>query len=285
MQREFGVYHFSSTSIHLLDPILTGDDRATQSWRGRHEQESAEKLVEGGIVRDWDDPRLYTLIAIRRRGIPPGALLSFVNELGVTTNRTVIQIARFEQNVRRYLENTVPRLMFVLDPVPVTISDIEEPLVVKAPYLPKDPTLGSHTVRLTKTVYINRSDFREQDSKGVFRLEPGEPSVSFRHHIPSRLSHLLRMRAVPSREIQAIFDKESKPKTYIQWVPEDSIKVEARIHHPLFKSEYPTAVEGGFMNGLNSSSETVYPDALIEECIGEVPPQGSLALYSSRNRR
>jgi glutaminyl-tRNA synthetase len=67
------------------------------------------KLVEGGIVRGWDDPRLYTLIAIKRRGIPPGALLAFINELGVTTARTIIPIARFEQTVRKYLESTVPR--------------------------------------------------------------------------------------------------------------------------------------------------------------------------------
>ncbi|KAF3766939.1 Glutamyl/glutaminyl-tRNA synthetase, partial [Cryphonectria parasitica EP155] len=80
------------------------------------------KLVGDKIVRGWDDPRLYTLMAIKRRGVPPGAILEFVNELGVTTNATVIQIVRFEQSVRKYLERTVPRLMVVLDPVPVIIE-------------------------------------------------------------------------------------------------------------------------------------------------------------------
>ena len=83
-------------------------------------------LVDNKVVRGWDDPRLYTLIALRRRGVPPGAILSFVNELGVTTAKTVIQAARFEQSVRRYLERSVPRLMLVLDPVPVTIEDLDE---------------------------------------------------------------------------------------------------------------------------------------------------------------
>ena len=92
-----------------------------------------KKLVEGGIVRGWDDPRLYTLIAIKRRGIPPGALLAFINELGVTTAKTIIQIARFEQTVRRYLENTVPRLMLVLDPVPIVIEDLEETQELEVP--------------------------------------------------------------------------------------------------------------------------------------------------------
>lgn len=82
-------------------------------------------LVENKLVAGWDDPRLYTLIAIKRRGIPPGAVLSFINELGVTTARTIIPVARFEQTVRRYLEYTVPRVMLVLDPVPVTIEGLE----------------------------------------------------------------------------------------------------------------------------------------------------------------
>jgi glutaminyl-tRNA synthetase len=76
-------------------------------------------LIETKTVRGWDDPRLYTLKGIRRSGILPGALLAFVSELGVTTANTSIEIKRFEQSVRRYLERTVPRLMLVLDPIPV----------------------------------------------------------------------------------------------------------------------------------------------------------------------
>src|ERR1700759_4494181 len=85
-----------------------------------------KQLVDLKIVRGWDDPRLFTLIAIRRRGVPPGAILEFVNELGVTTAPTNIQLARLDQTVRRYLERTVPRLMLVLDPIPVVIEDAEE---------------------------------------------------------------------------------------------------------------------------------------------------------------
>lgn len=75
------------------------------------------KLIENGCVRGWDDPRLYTLIALRRRGVPPGAILAFVNELGVTKAKTTIDIKRYEQVVRKYLETTVPRLMLLLDPL------------------------------------------------------------------------------------------------------------------------------------------------------------------------
>ena len=99
----------------------------------------------------WDDPRLYTLIALRRRGVPPGAILSFVNELGVTKATTNIEIKRFEQSVRRYLETTVPRLMLVLEPIPVIIDNLPDDYLemIEMPFS-KDPAYGvcrSHTSR------------------------------------------------------------------------------------------------------------------------------------------
>ena len=107
------------------------------------------KLIEDGYVYDWDDPRLYTLIALRRRGVPPGALLTFVNELGVTKAPSVIGIKRFEQVVRRYLETTVPRLMLVLDPIRVDIINLPDNYLemVDLPFS-KDPAYGVRTPRL-----------------------------------------------------------------------------------------------------------------------------------------
>ena len=180
-------------------------------------------------------------------------------------------MARFEQSIRRYLENTVPRLMLVLDPVPVTILDLEETIHLNVPYLPKDPTLGAHTVRLTKTIYIDRSDFREEDSKDFFRLAPGKTVGLLQAPYPIKAVSFTKDESSGAiTGIQAVFDKGSKPKAYIQWVPEASIEVEARIYGPLFKSEDPTAVEGGFMNDLNPNSETIYPNALVEEGMKEV---------------
>lgn len=134
------------------------------------------KLVEGKIVRGWDDPRLHTLIGIKRRGVPPGAILEFVNELGVTTTNAVIEIRRFEQTVRKFLERTVPRLMLVLDPIPVVIEDAEDldGKAVTVPFSPKDPKMGTHEVTFSKTVYIDRSDFREEADPSFFRLAPGQ---------------------------------------------------------------------------------------------------------------
>lgn len=230
------------------------------------------KLVEDKHVRDWDDPRLYTLIGIRRRGVPPGAILEFVNELGVTTNVTTIPIHRFEQSIRKYLEKTVPRLMMVLDPVPLVIEDAED-IEIDVPFSPKDPKMGSHKLRFTKTVYIDRADFREVDSKDYFRLAPGK-SVGLLHApFPVKATSFTKDEATGKvTEIRGVYDKETKKaKTYIQWVgTAGSRKVEARIHNALFKSEKPDDAEGGFLKDLNPDSEVIYPEAMLESGFDEV---------------
>lgn len=234
-----------------------------------------KKLVDGGYVRAWDDPRLYTVIALRRRGVPPEAILSFVNELGVTTSNSVINILRFEQSIRTYLEPRVPRLMLVLDPIPVVIEDFDtlspEQLDLDIPFSPKDPAMGSHKVRFAKTVYIDRSDFREEDAKGYFRLAPGKSVGLWKSPYPIKATTFTKDADGKVTEVRAVFDKDGgKPKTYIHWVPEGSRKVEVRIHDPLFKSDEPASAEGGFLADINPNSETIYPDALIESGFDEV---------------
>lgn len=233
------------------------------------------QLVQGKFVRGWDDPRLYTLMAIKRRGVPPGAILEFVNELGVTTNATVIQITRFEQSIRKYLERTVPRLMLVLDPVPVVIEDIgdEEGKELTLPFSPKNPKMGSHIVKLTKTVYIDRSDFREVDDPSYFRLAPGKTVGLLQLPYPIKATSFTKDDTTGKvTEVRAVFDRDGKkPKTYIQWVGTDgSRRCEVRVHNQLFKSDNPGAVEGGHLNDINPESEVIYPDAIIESGIDEV---------------
>ncbi|KAI1162233.1 glutaminyl-tRNA synthetase [Nemania serpens] len=250
MQREFG-------RLNLKGTIMSKRD--------------IRSLIENNVVRGWDDPRLYTLKAIRRRGIPPGALLSFVNELGVTTANSFVEMARFEQSVRQYLEKTVPRIMLVLDPVPVVIEDAEEQ-DLDVPFSPKDPKMGTRRLRLTKRVYIDRSDFRQVDSKDYFRLAPGKTVGLLQMPYPIKaVSFTADPASGEVTEIQAVFDKTGKkPKAYIQWVPEGSPAAEVRIYSSLFKSEQPSSVPGGFMNDLAPNSEVVWPKAMIEASFQEV---------------
>ena len=241
-------------------------------------------MVDEKRVRGWDDPRLYTLVALRRRGVPPGAILAFVNELGVSTALTNIQLARFDQTVRKHLETTVPRLMLVLNPVHVIIDNLPEDYLeeIELPFDPKDPSRGNHTVPFTRKVFIDRSDFREVDSKDYFRLAPGKAVGLLKVPFPIKATTFTKDETTGLvTEIRAVYEKPEegnafkKPKTYIQWVAESEkhkspIRADCRLFSSLFKSENPDATEGGFMADLNAKSEEVYPNAVIETGLNEV---------------
>ncbi|KAG6007174.1 hypothetical protein E4U21_006277 [Claviceps maximensis] len=235
-------------------------------------------LVQGKFVRGWNDPRLYTLVALRRRGVPPGAILSFVNELGVTTSRTFIQVARFEQSVRKYLEVTVPRLMLVLDPVALVIEDAIDPEMPEChiPFSPKDPGMGGYSQRLTQKIFIDRSDFRETDSKDYFRLAPGKTVGLFQAPYPVKAVSFSKSPTTGLvTEIRAVLDKDGKkPKSFIHWVPQGSMAIEVRVHSNLFKSDNPAQAQGGLENDINPDSETVYGAALISAGFEEVRKTG-----------
>ncbi|KAI1409960.1 glutaminyl-tRNA synthetase [Hypoxylon sp. FL1857] len=235
------------------------------------------KLVQEKIVRGWNDPRLYTLIGIKRRGVPPGAILEFINELGVTTANSIIEIKRFDQAIRKYLERTVPRLMLILDPVPVVIEDADEldGTTITLPFSPKDPKMGSHDVKFTKTVYIDRSDFREEADPSFFRLAPGQTVGLLQVPYPIKAVSFTKDDTTGKvTEIRAVFDKENKkPKAYIQWVATETAgtrKAEVRVYNSLFKSDNPNDAPGGFLTDINPESEVIYPNALIESGFDEV---------------
>lgn len=237
-------------------------------------------LVNGGYVRGYDDPRLYTLVALRRRGVPPGAILSFVNELGVSTALTTIQTVRFEQSVRKYLETNVPRLMLVLDPVPVIIDNLPDDYLeeVESEFKPKDENMGTHLIPFTKTVYIDRSDFREEDSKDFFRMAPGKPVGLLKVKYPIKATSFKKDESTglvteihANYEIPAEGEAFKKPKAYIQWVGKSAkhnspIEAEVRVFNSLFKSANPT----GDIDDINPNSEEIMPNAMVETGLTEI---------------
>jgi glutaminyl-tRNA synthetase len=229
-------------------------------------------LVQGNHVSGWDDPRLFTLIALRRRGIPPGAILSFVSNLGVSMATSNIEISRFEQTVRQYLENAAPRLLMVVRPVRVTIENLPEDYLsmVEKPLHPKVPDLGSSSVPLTRTIYIDADDFRLEDSKDYFRLAPGKTVGLF--GVPHPITYISHKTDPSSGEVTELIcklEKEGptkKPKAFIQWVAEHApsgspVRVdETRIFHRLFKSDRPT----GDVSDLTPNSLQVVKGAMME---------------------
>lgn len=173
MQREYGRVNVTGTilSKRRIAMFVGGTTVEKKNSDG-----TIEKKVIPPTVRGWDDSRLYTIVALRRRGIPAKALLNFVEELGVTDALTDIQVLRFEAATRRHLELTVPRLILVLDPVGLIIEDatVANETEITIPYDSKGMIPGERKVKFTRKVYIDSSDFREEDSAEFFRLAPNK---------------------------------------------------------------------------------------------------------------
>lgn len=231
-------------------------------------------LVNGGHVSGWDDPRLYTLIALRRRGIPPGAILSFVSTLGVSTAPSNTETARFEYAVRQYLENSAPRLLMVMRPLKVTIENLAEDylLLIDKALHPKVPELGTTSIPFTRTIYIERDDFRLEDTADYFRLAPGKTVGLFQGPHPITCTSY-KTDPVTGEVVELICRLEDqgtvpKPKAYIQWVAEHKelgspVRIdETRIFHRLFKSDLVPSDQ--FLTDLNPDSVEVIKTAIVE---------------------
>jgi glutaminyl-tRNA synthetase len=233
------------------------------------------KLVQGGYVRGWDDPRLYTLVAIRRRGIPPGAILSFVGQLGVTPAFTTIDITKFETIIRGYMDNIVPRLMMVLDPILVILENVSDDFhqEITLPYKKGDPSYGEHTVPFTKRFYIEREDFKIDPPKDYNRLSPNGIVGLFNADFPIQATSYTADSTGRVTEICAKLlnsGPKVRAKAYIHWVadsPHHSSPVklkQVRLFKQLFKSEIPDSNPGGYLADLDPHSEECYDNAVIE---------------------
>ncbi|KAH9810298.1 tRNA synthetases class I, catalytic domain-containing protein [Melampsora americana] len=236
------------------------------------------KLVKEGHVEGWDDPRLYTLIALRRRGIPPEAILKFVNSLGVATSVTNIASHRFEQTIRQHLELTTPRLMMVLHPIKVVIENLPEDYleVIERAVHPKVPEMGMIKVPFTREIYIEREDFSLIDSDDFFRLTPTKSVGLFQVPFPIKCkSWKVSSSTGEVEELVCVYENETKitksnkPKAYIHWVADckemkSPVKIEeTRIYKALFNSANPAGLDD-FLTDINPNSLEIVKGSLIE---------------------
>jgi glutaminyl-tRNA synthetase len=262
MQREYGRLNVEGTilSKRKIQLLVRGGEFDVKKPDG-----TTERRVVPPAVRGWDDPRLYTLIALRRRGIPAAALLNFVSELGVTTANTNIQTFKLDASVRKYLERTVPRLMLVLDPIKLVIEDLPEGYKedITVPFDPKDASKGSRIVALGREVFIDKSDFKTEHSPEFFRLTPEQPVGLL--NVPFAIKYV---GTAEDGSIKASKLEGVKPKAYIHWVPAASaLSVTARQYNALFTVEEPNTLDwksGGYADSLNPKSEVVFENVVIE---------------------
>lgn len=231
------------------------------------------RLVTEKRVDGWDDPRLMTLAGLRRRGVTSASINAFVRGVGITrSDGSMIRLDRLEYHVREELNKTAPRTMVVLNPLKVVITNLEADSIMdldakKWPDAQTDDASAFYKVPFSKTVYIERSDFRMKDSKDYYGLAPGK-SVLLRYAFPIKCTEaILSDDKETVIEIRAEYDpsKTTKPKGVLHWVAEsshgvDPLKVEVRMFDKLFLSENPADLDD-WLADLNLQSKVIIPEA------------------------
>lgn len=222
------------------------------------------ELVENKIVRGWDDPRMPTLSGMRRRGFTPTAIKNFCNEIGVAKSNSVVDIAMLEHCVREDLNNTANRIMAVLNPLKVVLTNVDD----TTEYLTADnhPTLGgSRFIPFTREIFIERDDFMEDAPKKFFRLKPGG-EVRLKHAYIIKCEEVIKDSDGNITELHCTIDKTSKSggatanrkiKGTIHWVSAaHAIPAEIRLY------DYLT-IDDEF----NENSLQIIENALIEPSV------------------
>ena len=234
------------------------------------------KLITAGIVRDWDDPRLFTLTALRRRGFPPEAINDFCAKVGVTGNLVILEPPMLESCVRTHLNNNAPRVMGTLDPLEVEITNFphSQPIEITVPNFPSDESRGTRMVTLSSSILIERTDFCDIAEKSFKRFASNQ-SVGLRY-----AGLVLTLEKAEKNEkgnyvkLYAKCDPVGdvpKPKAFIHWVSKGhSVPSEVRIYSRLFKHknpEDPAVVPGGFLTDCNENTLEVKQNARLEDSV------------------
>ncbi|CAF0878790.1 unnamed protein product [Rotaria sordida] len=239
------------------------------------------KLILEGVVKDWDDPRLYTITALRRRGFPPEAIISFCSRIGVTMSQTVLHPDMLDACVREVLNITAPRVMVVMEPLKVTITNFPSKnlMELNVPNFPADESRGSHAVKFDSVIYIEKSDFNEKPTKDYKRLAPNQPCGLRHAGYIITVQDIVRDSNNEPIELKVTCQKVtdegvSKPKGFIHWVSHP-IKCEIRLYDPLFfhsNPDDPKEVPGGFLSDINPNSLTINKNALADDGIKNAKP-------------
>jgi glutaminyl-tRNA synthetase len=243
-----------------------------------------KKLVEDGLVSGWNDPRMPTISGMRRRGYPAAALRVFCDKVGVAKRDNLIEIDLLESCVRDELNKTTARVMAVLDPVKVVITNYPEGKVehMEAINNPEDESKGSRTIPFSRELFIERKDFMEDPPRKFFRLGPGR-DVRLKNGYILHCTDFVKGESGEVSEIHCTYYPDSKSgedtsgikaKGVLHWVSiAHAIKAEVRLYDRLFTDEMPTAHEDqDFMEFFNKDSLNVLPTVYVEPSLKDVTP-------------
>jgi glutaminyl-tRNA synthetase len=243
------------------------------------------KLVQEGLVKGWDDPRMPTLSGMRRRGYTPEAIRNFCASLGVSKTNGVTQLQQLEYYVREDLNKHALRVMAVLNPLRVVIDNYPDDLVeeMDAVNNPEDESAGIRQVPFSKVLYIEQEDFREDPPKQFYRLAPGR-------EVRLRYGYLITCQSVVKDddgnvvELHCTYDPATrggntpdgrKVKSTLHWVSAaHAVEAEVRLYDNLFTKEDSNEVEEGqeFTANLNPNSLEVLTGCKAEPSLGDAAP-------------
>ena len=243
------------------------------------------QLVKEGYVNGWDDPRMPTICGFRRRGYTPEAIRNFCDRIGVAKRDNIIDYSLLEFSLREHLNKIAPRMMAVLNPVKVVITNYPEGKVemLTAVNNPEDESAGSRQVPFCHELYIERDDFMENPPKKYFRLAPGQ-EVRLRYAYFITCQEVIKDEQGNIVEIHCTHDPATrggdspdgrKVKGTIHWVSaQHAIGAEVRLFDRLFKVPAPDDVEEGhsFLENLNPDSLKVLTDCKLEPALADVKP-------------
>lgn len=230
------------------------------------------ELVNTHRVSGWDDPRMPTIAGYKRRGYTPESILRFCDDIGIAKANSTVDVSQLEFCIRDDLNKKVPRVLAVLDPLKVTITNYEGDEELDASYYPHDvPKEGTRKVPFSKEIYIERDDFSENPPKGFYRLTPEQP-VRLRHGYIITCKEVIKDLDGNITELKVEYHPDSKSgsdtsgikvKSAIQWVSaQHAKKIEVREYDRLYSNEAPESVED-----LNPHSLNVIENALIEPAV------------------
>ena len=243
------------------------------------------RLVNEGHVTGWDDPRMPTIAGIRRRGVTPEALRNFADAIGVARKPARTELATFEHYVRDDLNMRVPRVMCVVNPIKLVLTNYPEGQVeqLEAPYYPHDvPLEGSRTIPFSREIWIERDDFMEEPPKKFFRLAPGR-EVRLRYGYLITCTDVVKNEAGEIVELRGTYDPDTrggdapdgrKVSATIHWVAAaQALDVELRLYDRLFTRADPDNVPEGedFTTSLNPESLVTVRGAKLEPSVAADP--------------
>lgn len=241
------------------------------------------QLVNEGVVSGWDDPRMPTIAGLRRRGVTPEALRNFCEMVGVSKANSKVDIAKLEYAIRDDLNLRVPRVLAVLKPLRVVITNYPADQVeeIEAPYYPHDvPLEGTRKLPFSRELYIDAEDFMEDPPKGYFRLAPGR-EVRLRYAYIIRCDEIIKNAAGEVIELRCSYDPatrggaatdERSVKGTIQWLSAaHALSCEVRLYDRLFRAADPDEGDD-FKKNLNADSLVVIANALVEPSLRNDPP-------------